>query len=154
MAKNTFSNTFRKLDVDQFNEDNFKDDDGPQVEKKGGPGGGPSAAEVETLIQSGRNAEALKSLLSSAPIGTKDQAEKVIISGQTYLNLHMNSCACLIYLYVCRALIMTLKIGEIIAGCGAGVGDEGLAGHETEPGGGERQAVGQRSGRHPHEVHL
>ena len=27
MAKNTFSSAFRKIDVDQYNEDNFKEDE-------------------------------------------------------------------------------------------------------------------------------
>jgi actin related protein 2/3 complex subunit 5 len=73
MAKDTSSNAFRRIDVDQFNEDNFKDEDGPAVPDNRG---GPSSSEVESLIQSGRNADALKSVLSSAPIGNKNQTEK------------------------------------------------------------------------------
>ena len=76
MAKDTSSNAFRRIDVDQFNEDNFKDEDGPAVPDNRG---GPSSSEVESLIQSGRNADALKSVLSSAPIGNKNQTEKVLL---------------------------------------------------------------------------
>lgn len=67
------TNTFRTVDVDQYNEDNFKDDDGPVVQDKRG---GLSATEIESLIQKGNNVEALKAVLSSAPIGNKNQAEK------------------------------------------------------------------------------
>lgn len=74
MAKNTFSSAFRKIDVDQFNEDNFRDDDGPVQDRQGG---GVNQKEVENLIRSGKNADALVSLLSTAPIGNKNQAEKV-----------------------------------------------------------------------------
>ena len=75
MAKNTSSNKFRQVDVDQYNEDNFKDEDGPDVSNNQN---GLSASEIESLIQKGSNAEALKIVLSSAPIGNKNQAEKVI----------------------------------------------------------------------------
>ena len=74
MAKNTASNKFRMVDVDQYNEDNFKDDDGGVVQDKRS---GLSASEVEALIQKGNNADALKAVLSSAPIGNKNQDEKV-----------------------------------------------------------------------------
>ena len=74
MAKNTASNKFRTIDVDQYNEDNFKDDDNAVVPDKRS---GLSASEVEALIQKGNNVDALKAVLSSAPIGNKNQAEKV-----------------------------------------------------------------------------
>ena len=74
MSKNTASNKFRTVDVDQYNEDNFKDDDGEVVQEKKS---GLSSSEVEALIQKGHNADALKAVLSSAPIGNKSQDEKV-----------------------------------------------------------------------------
>ena len=46
MAKNTSSSAFRKIDVDQYSEDNFKEDDGDQ----GGPAG-PDENEVNSLLQ-------------------------------------------------------------------------------------------------------
>lgn len=45
MAKNTSSSEFRKIDVDQFNEDNFKEDDADQ----GGPTG-PDDSEITLLL--------------------------------------------------------------------------------------------------------
>ena len=62
------------VDVDQYNEDNFKDDDSGVVQDKRG---GLSDSEIEALIQKGNNADALKAVLSSAPIGNKNQDEKV-----------------------------------------------------------------------------
>ena len=74
MSKNTSSNAFRRIDVDQFNEDNFKDDEGPALPDKFG---GVSSNEIESLIQGGNNVEALNAVLSAAPLGNKNQAEKV-----------------------------------------------------------------------------
>ena len=62
------------VDVDQYNEDNFKDDDSGVVQDKRG---GVSDSEIEAFIQKGNNADALKAVLSSAPIGNKNQDEKV-----------------------------------------------------------------------------
>lgn len=45
MAKNTWSSAFRKIDVDQFNEDNFREDD---AEQAGPPG--PDEAVVQGLL--------------------------------------------------------------------------------------------------------
>lgn len=75
MSKNTSSNAFRKIDVDQFNEDNFKDEDGSATSPNAGVSPGSDA--IAGLLQSGKNVEALKSVLSSAPIGNKNQEEKV-----------------------------------------------------------------------------
>ena len=76
MSKNTSSNAFRKIDVDQFNEDNFKDEEG--ISANAG-GVSPGSEAIAGLLQSGKNVEALKSVLSSAPIGNKNQEEKVRI---------------------------------------------------------------------------
>jgi actin related protein 2/3 complex subunit 5 len=72
MSKNTASNAFRKIDVDQFNEDNFKDEETPQDAGFAGV----NESEVSNLLSSGKAGEALKLLLSSAPIGSKNQADK------------------------------------------------------------------------------
>lgn len=45
MAKNTSSSAFRKIDVDQYNEDNFKEEEADQ----GGPTG-PNESEILTLL--------------------------------------------------------------------------------------------------------
>ena len=84
MSKNTASNAFRKIDVDAFNEDNFKDDDGGVQAGGGGGGGGGTVggvgeAQIGAWIQEGKNIEALKAVLSQAPIGNKNQQEKVNI---------------------------------------------------------------------------
>lgn len=50
MAKNTSSSAFRKIDVDQYCEDNFKEDEPDQ----GGPTGpvtGPDENEINSLLQ-------------------------------------------------------------------------------------------------------
>merc|ERR1711974_169391 len=72
MAKNTLSNAFRKIDVDQFNEDNFKEDDVPNETSFGKV----NESEIAGLLSKGNASEALKLLLSSAPIGSKNQADK------------------------------------------------------------------------------
>ena len=73
MSKNTNSSAFRKIDVDQFNEDNFKDDD--TQENVGFAG--VNESDITNLLSKGNAAEALKTLLSSAPVGSKNQADKV-----------------------------------------------------------------------------
>ena len=73
MSKNTNSSAFRKIDVDQFNEDNFKDDEGPQDVSFPGI----NESEITNLLTKGNQGEALKMLLSSAPVGSKNQADKV-----------------------------------------------------------------------------
>ena len=75
MAKNTASSAFRKIDVDAFNEDNFKDDDGPISPDTNNRIG--NEAEITALNTKGKGVEALKAYLSGAPIGNKNQAEKV-----------------------------------------------------------------------------
>lgn len=45
MAKNTSSSAFRKIDIDQYNEDNFRDDEADQ-----GVPTGPDEDEVSNLL--------------------------------------------------------------------------------------------------------
>ncbi|KAL1490471.1 hypothetical protein ABEB36_013159 [Hypothenemus hampei] len=71
MAKNTLSSAFRKIDVDQYCEDNYKEDEVDQV----GPQG-PDENEVKILIQKGKLIDALKLVLVNAPLGTKNQQIK------------------------------------------------------------------------------
>ncbi|KAL3281379.1 hypothetical protein HHI36_004589 [Cryptolaemus montrouzieri] len=70
MAKNTFSSAFRKIDVDQYCEDNYREDD-----TDGGPTG-PDENEVNSLLQKGKNLDALKLVLTNAPLGSKNQQTK------------------------------------------------------------------------------
>eukprot|EP00093_Oithona_nana_P014810 14810.XXX_725022_724338_1 [CDS] Oithona nana genome sequencing. len=73
MSKNTASSAFRKIDVDQFDEANFKDDEGPAQDSGFA---GVSESEIANLLQKGQADEALKVLLASAPVGSKNQADK------------------------------------------------------------------------------
>ncbi|XP_058120473.1 actin-related protein 2/3 complex subunit 5-C [Anopheles ziemanni] len=73
MAKNTSSSAFRKIDVDQYNEDNFKEDDADQASS------GmivPDEAEINSLLNQGRNTDALKTVLQNAPLMCKNQQVK------------------------------------------------------------------------------
>jgi actin related protein 2/3 complex subunit 5 len=78
MAKNTSSNAFRKIDVDQFNEDNFCDEDGQAEAATGSKSGTETEAQVANMLSNGQNVEALKLCLANAPIGNKNQDEKVL----------------------------------------------------------------------------
>ncbi len=74
MAKSTSSTAFRKIDVDAFNEDNFRDDD----QSASAVGAGDiDAGQLTNLIQAGKSVDALKLALSQAPFGNKNQQEKV-----------------------------------------------------------------------------
>ena len=86
MAKNTNSSVFRKVDVDQFCEDNFQDDlVDPSVGER------PSSAcvdnetftrleslreEVKTLLAAGQLVQSLQLVLRDPPIKCKDQLLK------------------------------------------------------------------------------
>ena len=47
MAKNTSSSAFRKIDVDQYNEDNYKDEEPGEPTS---PSIGPDEREISTLL--------------------------------------------------------------------------------------------------------
>lgn len=80
MAKNTGSSAFRKIDVDAFNEDNFRDDDfvgtGVAGNEKSPTGAAVSSEEVGRMLSRGEGVEALRAVLGQAPIGNKNQKEK------------------------------------------------------------------------------
>ncbi|XP_064076758.1 actin-related protein 2/3 complex subunit 5-B [Vanessa tameamea] len=71
MAKNTSSSAFRKIDIDQYNEDNFKEDESEQSIPTG-----PDEGEVCALLNQYRFVEALKHVLNNAPLGSSNQQIK------------------------------------------------------------------------------
>lgn len=71
MAKNTKSAAFRKVDVDQYDDESFVEEQAPEDNITG-----PNDTEVQSLLSSGKNMEALKLVLSSPPISSKNQALK------------------------------------------------------------------------------
>lgn len=72
MSKNTSSSAFRLVDVDQYNEDNYKDDEGePQS-----PPIGIDENTVVSLINAGNPTEALKLLLQNSPMAPKGKNEQ------------------------------------------------------------------------------
>lgn len=73
MAKNTSSSAFRKIDVDRYNEDNFKED---EIDSNGVVPF-PDDSEITKLLNLGKNTEALKLVLENAPLGSKNQQSKV-----------------------------------------------------------------------------
>lgn len=73
MAKNTGASKFRRVDVDQYNEDNYQED----VGEDGSNGvDGLDESQVSSLLSSGKNVEALQQLLRHPPITTRDQGTK------------------------------------------------------------------------------
>lgn len=75
MAKNTSSSAFRKIDVDQYNEDNFKEDEADAISATVGP----DENEITTLLTQGKSVEALVNVLQNAPLRCKNQHVKVCI---------------------------------------------------------------------------
>lgn len=74
MAKNTRSAAFRKIDVDEFNEDNYKDEEPTELQS---PISGPDEKEVVQLLNQGKAVDALKNCLRNAPLCSKSQQVKV-----------------------------------------------------------------------------
>jgi len=73
MSKNTRNTEFRKIDVDQYDEEKYKEEDQTETQS---PSTGPSEGEVVSLLNAGKNLDALKLVLKNAPVGSKSQAVK------------------------------------------------------------------------------
>lgn len=73
-AQRKISTGFRKIDIDQYGDDVFREDEMNSLEPQSPVG--VDEQEVKRLLQSGKKAEAMRSILSSAPIGTKNQVAK------------------------------------------------------------------------------
>ncbi|GIY83109.1 hypothetical protein CEXT_748561 [Caerostris extrusa] len=73
MAKNTISSAFRKIDVDQYNDDCYNEEEASEPHS---PPTGPDEQEILNLVNQGKHVDALKILLRSAPITTKNQSIK------------------------------------------------------------------------------
>ncbi|XP_066593121.1 actin-related protein 2/3 complex subunit 5-B [Prorops nasuta] len=67
------SSTFRKIDVDQYSENNFKEED---VDSGVSGTTGPDENEVLSLLSQGKSYEALINVLRAAPLGCKNQIIK------------------------------------------------------------------------------
>jgi len=69
MAKNTNSNAFRRIDVDKYSEDNYKEDVENETITEG-----PSEKEVMSFITQNKLLDGLKYILANSPLGNKNPA--------------------------------------------------------------------------------
>ena len=75
MSKNTFSTGFRKVDVDELDEEQFRDE--PETQEDAEDDVGQKEQEVKKLTQSGNNLDALKVALENPPLHDKNESLKV-----------------------------------------------------------------------------
>ncbi len=69
MAKNMGNSGFRRLDVDAFNEDCYREDDDAETPSAFGP----DEQEVAGLLKSNRSLDALRAALRNTPVKSKNQ---------------------------------------------------------------------------------
>ena len=74
MSKATENRAFRTVDVDLYNEDNYKEEADPGVTTDA-----LDFNQLNSLLNSNKNVEALKQFLSSSPAGVKDPDTKTKI---------------------------------------------------------------------------
>ncbi|XP_033732586.1 actin-related protein 2/3 complex subunit 5-A-like [Pecten maximus] len=93
MSKNTGASKFRKVNVDQFDEDQYIDDEDDQEADIG-----PNEGEVNALLAQSKQKEALVAALKNPPIGCKNQATKdkttnlVVRVLQSFKNNEIEGC--------------------------------------------------------------
>ncbi|KAM7316924.1 actin-related protein 2/3 complex subunit 5-like protein [Chionomys nivalis] len=73
MARNTLSSRFRRVDIDEFDENKFVDE---QEEAAAAGEPGPDPGEVDGLLRQGDMLRAFHAALRNSPINTKNQAVK------------------------------------------------------------------------------
>uniref|UniRef100_A0A2K5BVB3 Actin-related protein 2/3 complex subunit 5 n=1 Tax=Aotus nancymaae TaxID=37293 RepID=A0A2K5BVB3_AOTNA len=76
MARNTLSSRFRQVDIDEFDENKFVDEQEAAAAAAAEPG--PDPSEVDGLLRQGDMLRAFHAALRNSPINTKNQAVKEI----------------------------------------------------------------------------
>ncbi|XP_062602134.1 actin-related protein 2/3 complex subunit 5-C-like [Saccostrea cucullata] len=71
MSKNTGASKFRKVNVDEYDEENFQDNEDTDVGEVG-----PNENEVTNYLNQSKNVEALKAVLQNPLQGSKDKRMK------------------------------------------------------------------------------
>ncbi|XP_036117449.1 actin-related protein 2/3 complex subunit 5-like protein isoform X1 [Molossus molossus] len=74
MARNTLSSRFRRVDIDEFDENKFVDEQEEAAAAAGEPG--PDPSEVDGLLRQGDMLRAFHAALRNSPVNTKNQAVK------------------------------------------------------------------------------
>ncbi|XP_078497954.1 actin-related protein 2/3 complex subunit 5-like protein [Lissotriton helveticus] len=76
MAKNTLSSRFRKLDIDQFDENKFVEEPQEEASEQHHQQPGPDEGAVESLLRGGDVLRAFHAALQNSPVNSKNPAAK------------------------------------------------------------------------------